>query len=667
MQPWVEKLLIMKKKHQFNLADMSGDWFKAKGPEEMPDLLNEEIKEVAAVGLESDWSPPSTFPDLTKCDRIAVDLETRDPNLMKLGPGWCRNDGYVIGVAVAAGDFIGYYPIRHEGGGNIQPKKVFSWLKKQMQTPNIEKVFHNSMYDLGWLRAEGIEVQGKIIDTMIAAPLLNENRRYYNLNSLAGEYLGEYKNERMMNKAAEYFGVDPKSGMWQLPSRFVGAYAEQDASVTLKLWDHLRPLLDKEECNSIFNLESSLLPVLLDMKTKGVRVDIDKAENVKKMLTKREKELLQEVRKDTGFTIEPWVATSIAKVFDSLGIHYLRTEKSGAPMFTKQFLSNHTHPIAAKILKIRELNKANTTFVETILNHSHKGRIHCDFNPLRSDDGGTVTGRFSSSNPNLQQIPARDPEIKKLIRGLFIPEEGHKWGSFDYASQEPRWLVHYCATLTGVDKHPQIDDVVKMYHEGNADFHQMVADMANIPRKQAKTVNLGIMYGMGKAKLANVMDIDIEEASRLLETYNQKVPFLKSLSDKAMDRAASTGVIRTWLGRKCRFDMYEPVSYGFNRALPMEEAIKEYGSKGRIRRAYTYKALNRLIQGSSADQTKRAMVECYKVGLCPTLTVHDELCFSINSQEQSDKIVEIMTTCIPGLKIPFEVDAELGNNWGEVG
>ena len=224
----------MKKKHQFSLADMGGDWFKAKGPEEMPDLTNEDIKEVASLGLESDWSPPSSFPDLTKYDRIAVDLETRDPNLMKLGPGWCRKDGYIIGVAVAAGDFIAYYPIRHEGGGNLPAKKVFTWLKKQMETPHIEKVFHNSMYDLGWLRAEGIEVQGKIIDTMIAAPLLNENRRYYNLNSLAGEYLGEWKNEKMMNRAAEYFGVDPKSGMWQLPSRFVGAYAEQDARVTFE-------------------------------------------------------------------------------------------------------------------------------------------------------------------------------------------------------------------------------------------------------------------------------------------------------------------------------------------------------------------------------------------------------------------------------------------------
>jgi DNA polymerase I-like protein with 3'-5' exonuclease and polymerase domains len=628
-------------------------------------LLDQDIKDVSWGNVDSDWEPPQTLPDLSQHTTVSIDLETKDSNLLTLGPGWTRKDGYIIGIAVGAGDSAWYFPTGHKVG-NMPKNAVYSWLTKLCADEKISKVFHNALYDLGWLRAEGIEVKGKIIDTMIAAPLLDENRKWYNLNSLARDYLGEFKDEKLLKSAAEEFGVDAKSGMWQLPPRYVGKYAEQDALITLKLWENLRKKITQQECSSIFELEIDLLPVLFEMKTKGVRVDVEKAHDTKKKLTKIEESLVQEIVKETGVTVEPWVATSVAKVFDAVGLSYSRTEKSGAPMFTKQFLANNTHPIAQKIIKIREINKANTTFVDTILQHSHNGRIHCDFHSLRSDGGGTVTGRFSSSNPNLQQIPARDPEIKKLIRGLFIPEEGHKWGSFDYASQEPRWLVHYCATLTGVDRHPQIDDVVKMYHEGNADFHQMVADMANIPRKQAKTVNLGIMYGMGKGKLANVMDIDIEEAEKLLQTYNEKVPFLKSLSEKAMNRAANTGVIRTWLGRKCRFDMYEPVSYGFNRALPMEQAIKEYGSKGRIRRAYTYKALNRLIQGSSADQTKRAMVECYKIGLCPTLTVHDELCFNIESQEQADKIVEIMTTCVPDLKIPFEVDTALCNNWGEV-
>jgi DNA polymerase I-like protein with 3'-5' exonuclease and polymerase domains len=471
----------------------------------------------------------------------------------------------------------------------------------------------------------------------------------------------------MLKSAAEEFGVDPKSGMWKLPPRYVGAYAEHDAAITLRLWNELRKEITKEECSGIFELETRLTPLLLDMKTEGVRVDLKKAEQVKKELAALEKSLVEEIVKETGVTIEPWVATSVAKVFDAMGLAYSRTEKSRAPAFTKQFLANHSHPIAKKIIKIREVNKANTTFIDTILEHSHNGRIHCDFHPLRSDGGGTVTGRFSSSNPNLQQIPARDPYIKNLIRGLFIPEEGSKWGSFDYASQEPRWLVHYCATLTGFDRHPQIDDVVALYHKGEADFHQIVADIAGIPRKQAKTVNLGLMYGMGKGKLANILDLSVEEATALLEKYNDKVPFLKSISEKTTRKASESGIIRTWLGRKCRFNMYEPKSYKYNKAMPMKEAINEYGSKGSIRRAFTYKALNRLIQGSSADQTKKAMVDCYDAGLTPMLTVHDELCFNIENDKQVKQIKEIMSNCIPELRIPFEVDAEMGSNWGEVG
>ncbi len=610
------------------------------------------------------WSPPSTFPDLTNCDRIAIDLETRDPNLMTLGPGWCRDDGYVIGYAVAAGDFVGYFPVRHESG-NMPERMVVNWLKKQMDTPHIEKVMHNAMYDLGWMRWAGIEVKGKIIDTMIAAPLLNENRRFYNLNSLAGEYLGEWKNEKMLRSAASMHGVDPKSEMWKLDSCFVGRYAEQDASVTLKLWDRLSIDINKDEVTSIFALESGLLPVLLDMKTKGVRVDLDKAELVKKDLKKRESALLKEIKEETGIAVEPWAAASVAKVFDSLGLSYNRTEGSNAPSFTKNFLANHTHPVAQKIVRLREFNKANTTFVETILNHAHNGRIHCDFHPLRTDDGGTVTGRFSSSNPNLQQIPARDPEIKAMIRGLFIPEEGCKWGSFDYSAQEPRWLAHYCASMP--NPHPSVEGVVAAYKEGDADFHQMVADLAGITRKEAKTVNLGIMYGMGKKKLAGVLDIELNEATELMEGYHSKVPFVKGMADAAAKAAMDNGKIRTWLGRKCRFDMWEPKSFGYNKAMKLEEAAEEYGGKGRIRRAFTYKALNKLIQGSSADQTKKAMVDCYAEGLVPMLTVHDELCFSVQSEDEAERIKEIMETCVDGLKVPFEVDAELGDNWGEVG
>ncbi len=614
--------------------------------------------------VERDWVPPEVFPDLRNCNSIAIDLETNDPNLITLGPGWCRNDGFIVGVAVAAGDFVGYYPIAHEGGGNIPQNKVMKWLSDQLATPNIPKIMHNATYDAGWLRWAGVKIQGTIIDTMVAAPLLNENRFSYSLNSLAKDYLDERKDERTLRAAAADYGIDAKSEMWRLNSRFVGAYAEKDAELTLNLWNHFKVEMQQQSLMDVFNLETSLIPVMLDMREKGVGVDIDSAEQVKKTLILRKQELTKEIKHETGITIEPWVAKNVAKVFDYYRLHYNRTENNEQPSFTKAFLQACSHPIAAKILRLRELDKASNTFIDNILKFAHNGRIHCEFHQLRSDDGGTVTGRFSSSNPNLQQIPARDPEIKAMIRGLFIPDEGCKWGSFDYSSQEPRLLVHWCASVGKKFRSPMIDEVVAEYHRGDADFHQMVADMAGISRKQAKTVNLGIMYGMGVGKLSHTMDINADEAKELLSTYHDKVPFVKALADLVSAQAAKHGQIRTISGRLCRFDMWEPRTFGYNKPMRREEAEKEYGLV--LRRAFTYKALNRLIQGSAADQTKAAMAECYKEGLVPLLTVHDELCFNIESEKQASRIKDIMETCME-LKVPSKVDQELGNNWGEVG
>ena len=613
---------------------------------------------------EIDWVAPEVFPDLSQSKYIAVDLETCDPNLMTLGPGWVRNDGFIVGVAVAAGDFIGYYPIKHAGGGNMTQNVVMKWLKKQMATPHIPKVFHNATYDLGWLRWAEVPVEGKIIDTMIAAPLINENRFSFSLDSLGRDYLGERKDEKVLREEAKRWGIDPKAEMWKLPAKFVGQYAEQDAALTLKLWNCFETELQKQELGSIFELESSLIPMMLDMREKGVRVDLDKAEQTKLHLAKLERQLKDDIKAKTGIMVEPWVATSVSAVLDHYQIPYSRTEVSNQPSITKAFLQGCDHEIAAQILKLRELNKANSTFIDSILRYQHNGRIHCEFNQLRSDDGGTITGRFSSSNPNLQQIPARDPELKAAIRGLFIPEEGEQWGSFDYSSQEPRLLVHFSSLLADKYEDPRVEEIVEAFKTTDVDFHQMVADMAGIGRKEAKTVNLGIMYGMGRGKLANTLDISQDDAKELLATYHDRVPFVKRIADMASQRASKNGQIRTLLGRKCRFDMWEPSSFGYNKPMQHEDAIREYGPG--IRRAFTYKALNKLIQGSAADQTKKAMAECYKEGLVPLLTVHDELCFSVGSKEQASRIKEIMETCVD-LRVPSKVDQELGDNWGEVG
>ena len=611
-----------------------------------------------------DWQMPVEFPDLTKHKQIAVDLETYDPNLTTLGPGWVRKDGYIVGVAVAAGDYRGYFPMRHQNGHNLDPKMVMRWLQRQMATPHIDKIMHNATYDAGWLSAEGVKIEGRIIDTMVTGAIVDENRLSYSLNNLGRDYIDMRKDERLLRAAAKEWGFDPKSEMWRLPPGYVGGYAEQDAVMTLRLWERLRIELDKQELWNIWELETELIPLMLKMRQRGVRVDLDGAERAQHMLRKRTAELRKQLKDTSGIDVDPWAAASVAKMFEALNLEYPRTEV-GAASFTKQYLMSHPHPACQMLVRLREFSKADGTFIETIQKHAHNGRIHCEFHQLRSDDGGTVTGRFSSSNPNLQQIPARDPEIKALIRGLFIPEEGERWGSFDYSSQEPRLLVHFAASLGPTLKHDMVDEIVHAYNTGDVDLHQMVADFAGISRKVAKVVNLGIMYGMGKAKLASQLDISVEEAGQILDTHHTKVPFVKGLAEAASNHAQRYGVIRTILGRRCRFDMWEPRSFGYNKPMPLEEARKEYGMN--LRRAFTYKALNKLIQGSAADQNKKAMVDCHREGLVPMLTVHDELCFSVSSDQQAAQVVEIMEHGLDSvMKIPSKVDVALVSNWGEV-
>tara|TARA_R110002124_G_scaffold255919_1_gene421523 strand:+ start:357 stop:2276 length:1920 start_codon:yes stop_codon:yes gene_type:complete len=614
--------------------------------------------------IDTDWNIPTEFPDLTGYDQIAVDLETKDPNIKTQGPGWARKDGHIIGIAVAAGDFKGYFPLRHANGHNLDPTMTMRWLKAQMATPNVDKIMHNATYDAGWMRAEGVEVQGRIVDTMITGALVNENRWSFGLDAMARDYVGIRKDEKLLKAAAQEWGIDPKAEMWQLPPKYVGAYAEQDAVATLKLWQALKIQLEKQDLWSIWKLETGLIPCLLDMRTNGVRVDLDKADRNKKLIQKRSKELRQDIKKSAGVDVDIWAGASVAKMFDKLGLEYPRTE-AGAPSFTKSYLNSHPHEACQSLVKLREFDKADSTFIDSILKHEHNGRIHTELHSTRRDEGGTVTGRFSSSNPNLQQIPARDKEIKKLIRGLFIPEDGDKWGSFDYSSQEPRLLVHFAASMPPNMQDPVLQTIVEEFNTSDVDLHQIVADLAGITRKQAKTVNLGIMYGMGVAKLANQMAITKDEAKSIISDHREKVPFVKQLADIASKRAGNNGQIRTLLGRLCRFDMWEPTSFEYNKPLPLEEAEKEYGGMGKLRRAFTYKALNRLIQGSAADQTKKAMLDCYNAGLTPMLTVHDELCFSIGSDKQATQVKEIMETGVP-LKVPSKIDQELKDNWGEI-
>ena len=611
----------------------------------------------------SEWVPPEKIPDLSDAKEIAIDLETKDPGLKDLGPGWVRGDGYILGVAIAVDGWKGYFPLRHPGGGNFDVKFFKRSLKKILDLP-CDKIFHNASYDVGWLRWWGLEVKGRIIDTMIAAPLVNENSYRYNLTSVGWEYLKEKKSEALLYEAAAQMGIPKnkiKSNLYKFEAMYVGDYAEQDADLTLRLWHHLKVELIKQELSSIFDLETRLLPSLMEMTQRGVRVDIEKAERIKKDFIKKEKEILLQIKKETGVNVEVWAAVSVAKAFDKLNIKYDRTAINKQPKFDKNFLLTHKHPLAKMIVSAREINKARTTFIDTIIRHSFNSRIHANIHQMRSDEGGTVTGRFSYSNPNLQQVPSRNKELGPLIRSIFLPDEGCQWGSFDYSQQEPRVLVHYAA-LTGGGLRGA-DEVIESYKTKDPDFHQAVADMAGIDRRTAKTINLGMMYGMGKGKLASQLGLDEKETADLFAKFHNNVPFVKQLMEQATRRAEHVGYLRTLLGRKCRFDKWEPRAFGIHKALPRWEAEKEYGQY--LKRAWTYKALNRLIQGSSADMTKKAMVDLYEEGILSHIQVHDELNCSIEDEKQAKKIKEIMEQTVE-LKVPLKVDVKLGPSWGEI-
>jgi DNA polymerase I-like protein with 3'-5' exonuclease and polymerase domains len=612
--------------------------------------------------IDKDWNIPPEFPDLTGYTDVAVDLETKDPNITTLGPGWARNDGHIIGIAVAAGEYKGYFPIRHENGHNLDPKFTMRWLKKQMSVPEMNVIMHNATYDAGWMRSEGVEIKGQIIDTMITGALVDENRWSFGLDAMAKSYIELRKDEKLLQAAAKEWGINAKSEMYKLPPKYVGAYAERDAVATLKLWDALKIQLEKQDLWHIWNIETALIPCLLDMRSKGVRVDLEKADKNKKFIRGKTKELRSFIEKEAGMEVDIWASASISKMFDKLKMEYPRTEK-GAPSFNKAYLNAHPAEICQKLVKLREFDKADSTFIDSILRHEHNGRIHTELHSTRRDEGGTVTGRFSSSNPNLQQIPARDKDIKKLIRGLFIPEDGYRWGSFDYSSQEPRLLVHFAASVERMPQKNVLDNIVDQYNTSDVDLHQIVADLAGISRKDAKAVNLGIMYGMGAAKLADQLDVSFDDAKHLMGQHRDTVPFVKALAEMASKRGADTGQIRTLLGRKCRFHLWEPIKFGTGKAMPYDEALKEYGTA--IKRAFTYKALNKLIQGSAADQTKKAMLDCYNAGHTPMLTVHDELCFNIDSDEQAAEIKELMETGV-SLKVPSKIDVDIQDDWGKI-
>jgi DNA polymerase I-like protein with 3'-5' exonuclease and polymerase domains len=622
--------------------------------EQQMDLLKKDNK--------PEWTRPS-FPDVKKIQQVAIDLETHDPEIKNLGGGWATNKGFVVGVAISFEGFDGYFPVCHERGGNFSEEEVKKWLVKLFKEDPIV-ICHNAVYDLGWLRRWGVECNvTKVYDTLIAAPLVDENRYSYSLDSLSKDYLGERKQGNLLEEFGKEHGFKAIEYMHMVPVEIAGIYAEQDTRLTLKLWEFLRVEIQKQGLTDIFNLETDLLRLLLEMRWKGVRVDLEKAEKTKKFFKSEEEKIYQNIKKETGIDIgssDIYAAASLQKIFDKLGEKYELTEKNKQAKISNTLMRESDNPLIQSISVAREYNKAHTTFIDSILKHQVDGRIHAEINQLKGEYGGTVSGRLSMNNPNLQQVPARNEAIGPKIRSLFLPEEGEKWASLDYSQQEPRLLVHYAQKhdLEGAET------LIKFFHEGK-DFHQVTAEMAGISRKEAKTIGLGLMYGMGIAKLADSLDISPDQAKALKKKYNDNVQFLNNIIVRATRYTEQNGFINTLLGRRCRFDLWENKDFYDKRMMSYENAKKTW-AWNEMKRAGTYRALNRLIQGSAADQTKKAMVDLWKnLGVIPMIQIHDELNVSIANETQVKEIKEIMESAVE-LHVPVKCDAEIGDNWGEI-
>lgn len=607
------------------------------------------------------------FPDIRQAKQISLDVETFDPNLKAKGPGTFRNDGWLVGLALKPNDHPGFYiPIGHETG-NIAINKVKPYLREMLGT-DIPKIGANLVYDLEWLNWLGVKVQGKKIDVQVAEALIDENRFKYNLESIAQRRLGTGKLTQELIDACRKLGYKIRKDrdiflyLHKLPPELVGKYCLQDVCLPEQIFEQQKIELAEQELFTVFNLESKLIDVLLKMRIKGVPVDTAKAEQVQIQLLKNEKQLHKQLNQIAGYEVAIWAAENIAPAFDKLGIVYPRTPKTKAPSFTAPWLEEHPSRIAQLLLKTRKIGKLRTDFVENmILGSVINGRIHPQFHSVKHDNGGTGSGRFSASNPNLQQVPSRDLINGPLIRGMFIPEHGCRWCKGDYSQQEPRVTIHYAA----LKKFKNADIAVQRYIDNpDTDYHQMVADLCSIERRPAKDINLGLVYGMGIPKMALKLGKTLAETKELFLSYHAGVPFVKQLIDNCTQVATVRGYIKTILGRRRHFDLWSPNNYNKDnplKPLPYDQAVLEYGLP--LRRAFTYKALNSLIQGTSAEMIKIAMINLDELGYTPHVTVHDEVDDSIETDKQGAEIKEVMMTAIK-LKVPLKVDLFIEDNWG---
>lgn len=617
----------------------------------------------------STWEAREHFPDLSDTKIISIDCETRDPNLSERGPGSLRKDGYPVGFSIATDTgFSAYYPIAHLAGGNLDKDAVLAYLRDTLKNPHQEKVGASFIYDLEWLESEKIRVSGRLHDVQLAEALIDEESETgYSLDALGLKYLGKGKDEVALQEAARAFHINAKGEMWKLHSKFVGPYATMDAVRTLEVRTEQKKELERQQLEQVYNMECELLPIVLQMRLRGVRVDLETASKIIKDWKDQEDSILYKVLMEYGIHLNPWSQKDISRICDRLKLQYPRTA-AGNASFDQDFLDHSSHPFFKQVRDIRRLNRMGDVYVkELIFGNEINGRIHCQFHQLKGDEYGVRGGRFSCSNPNLQQTPSgeRDPILAAQIRSLFLPEIGADWAKLDYAQQEPRITVHYAylCKLIGAEAARQayLDNPLM-------DYYKYTGEISNLPRRDSKTVTLGRAYGMGKHKLANDLGRPLSEAEGIISKFDAHNPYIKALADKCMVQVETRGYIKTIGGRKCHFNKWIPAESRFDREsgiIPIEglERAQTHFPGKRLIRAFTHKSLNRLIQGSAGDMTKLSIIKNYKEGGdIPHITMHDENDYSVSDAQHAARLKSGMENCVE-MTVPIIAELTYGKTW----
>jgi DNA polymerase I-like protein with 3'-5' exonuclease and polymerase domains len=636
----------------------------------------------------TDWRPPTELPDLRRGDAVALDTETKDEGLLtNRGSGWPFRAGYICGVSIAFREDGGiralYVPIRHPDTANFERDQVFRWLKDLIAS-DVRIITQNGIYDWGWLRSEADIVMPpseRLEEIGALATIIDENRFSYGLDSLCSWRGLPGKEESLLREGAAACGLPKKAklqaNIWQLPARYVGPYAEIDAVRTLELFDSLNPILDHEGTRAAYRLEVDLLPMVHEMRRRGIRVDTAAAEQARDLLLQRRDATFAELSDKLGTRVgmeEIGRTKWLAETFDAQKIAYPRTEK-GNPSFTagtSGWMLRHPHWLPQLIVKADKYNHAAVHFIENhILGHVVNGRVHAEIHPHRSDEGGTRSLRFSYSNPPLQQMPSRDEELAPLIRGVFLPEEGEVWAKPDISQQEFRLVVHYAVR----HKLHKANEAAERYrNDPTTDFHKLVATWTSLDRTSAKNTNFAKIYGAGVRKFAQMIGKPEREAREIYAKYDRELPFVGQLSKLCQGIAARQGYIELYDGARRHFELWEAPGVAWTKGAgpcsreEAERRLKDpshpwYGHSW-IRRAETHKAMNALIQGSAARHTKLWMRACWRDGIVPLLQMHDALDCSVSSPEQAELVAQLGRDAV-SLVLPMQVGLKFGRNWGD--